>query len=38
MAGFDQFTRYEADLLAIIKSAKTKLADQIPISNKGKGI
>lgn len=34
MAGSDQFTRYEGDLIAIIKSAKTKLADQIPISDK----
>ena len=38
MASFDQFTRYEADLIAIIKSAKTKLADQIPISGKGEKI
>jgi|LakMenEpi03Aug12_release.lakeMendotaPanAssembly.Ray.scaffolds.fasta_scaffold5299977_1 hypothetical protein len=36
MAGSDQFTRYEGDLIAIIKSAKIKLADQIPISDKGK--
>jgi hypothetical protein len=37
MAGSDQFTRYEQDLIAVIKSAKTKLADRIPISgDKGK--
>ena len=36
MTGSELFTRYEGDLIAIIKSAKNKLADQIPISDKGK--
>ena len=31
----DQFGRYEQDLIQTIKSAKTKLADQIPIAEKG---
>jgi hypothetical protein len=34
MAG--PFERYEHDLLEVIKSAKTKLADKIPIAEKGK--
>lgn len=32
MAG--PFERYEQDLLEVIKSAKTKLADKIPIAEK----
>lgn len=32
----DQFRRYEKDLVELIKSAKTKLADQIPIAERGK--
>lgn len=35
MAASDQFGRYEQDLISIIKSAKVKLADRIPISEKG---
>jgi hypothetical protein len=31
----DQFERFEQDLIEIIKSAKIKLADEIPISDKG---
>lgn len=31
----DQFERYELDLIEVIKSAKIKLADQIPITEKG---
>ena len=31
----DQFGRYEQDLLEVIKSAKIKLADKIPIAEKG---
>lgn len=31
----DQFRRYEKDLVELIKSAKTKLADQIPIAERG---
>ena len=30
----DQFERYEQDLIEVIKSAKTKLADEIPIAEK----
>ena len=31
----DQFSRYEQDLIEIIRAAKTKLADQIPIAERG---
>jgi hypothetical protein len=31
----DPFSRYEQDLISMIKAAKTKLADQIPLSEKG---
>lgn len=31
----DQFGRYEQDLIELIKSAKIKLADNIPIAERG---
>ena len=31
----DQFNKYEQDLLLAIKSAKTKLADRIPLAQNG---
>ena len=31
----DQFSRYELDLIDLIKSSKTLLADKIPIADRG---